>query len=300
MPFRPTFSCLWCGAAWSTRGSDDLEGWAQLCPTCLGSAGENPFRRARLRAAIEERAAAAKGVTTGTVAAAPVRAAPPSAAPRSRAVTGQPDDPREGAVPRRAAFPDDWFLRRGDFERGAIHDAAWAAELDTATGWLDERLTGPRLAEIAAGVGFWTPLLATKGEVWAWEHDDGGLELARERLLAHRLRAHLHAGDPFSEPQPDAPFDSILGAFAAGRFRVPPLVGALRSWSAHLQPGGRLILVDLANDPAGGPPTAPWSYHGPDALARLLEEAGLTAVDARSTGRFFVLAAGTLQVSERG
>lgn len=56
MPFRPRFDCLWCGTHHETRGRADLEGWAQLCPTCVGRAGDNEFLRFRLRRALEERA----------------------------------------------------------------------------------------------------------------------------------------------------------------------------------------------------------------------------------------------------
>ena len=55
MPFRTAFDCLWCGTAWTTRGPDDLEGWAQLCPDCVGKAGENEFLRFRVRDALTER-----------------------------------------------------------------------------------------------------------------------------------------------------------------------------------------------------------------------------------------------------
>ena len=77
MPFLASFTCLWCGAAHATRGPDDLEGWAQLCPDCLGRAGENPFLRFRLRDALAERAAPRSGR--------PVREAARSPWPRRRA-----------------------------------------------------------------------------------------------------------------------------------------------------------------------------------------------------------------------
>src|SRR4051812_40527668 len=111
MPFRKRFECLWCGTPHVTRAPSDLEGWAQLCPACLGKAGTNPFLRSRLRDALAERGRA------GTDADRP-----------------SPMTPRRAtaARPPAKAFPDDWFLRRRDFERGAIHDAAWAAELDVA------------------------------------------------------------------------------------------------------------------------------------------------------------------------
>ena len=59
MPFRATFTCLWCGRRHQVRAPGDLEGWAQLCPGCLGQAGGNEFLRFRLKRALAERAASA-------------------------------------------------------------------------------------------------------------------------------------------------------------------------------------------------------------------------------------------------
>lgn len=71
MPFRPAFDCLWCGKHHTTRATDDLEGWAQLCPDCIGRAADNEFLRFRLRRALSERSASAAAtastsVTSGT------------------------------------------------------------------------------------------------------------------------------------------------------------------------------------------------------------------------------------------
>ncbi len=55
MPFRSAFQCLWCGRTHRARSPSDLEGWALLCPECLGRAGENPFLRFRLKQALADR-----------------------------------------------------------------------------------------------------------------------------------------------------------------------------------------------------------------------------------------------------
>ncbi|MEO5966127.1 MAG: hypothetical protein ABIR11_11730, partial [Candidatus Limnocylindrales bacterium] len=138
------------------RTPGDLEGWAQLCPACLGKAGTNTFLRVRLRTALAERgASAAPGAPHASGAAGAHRA------PRPRPAT-----PRPG-TPSTPAFPDDWFLRRGAFAHGAIHDAAWQAELDVVTRWLDGLPLAGRIDEPAAGTGFFSPLLAEKGELHA-------------------------------------------------------------------------------------------------------------------------------------
>src|SRR5262245_15751362 len=108
MPFRPTFACLWCGAAHTVRGPDDLEGWAQLCPDCVGKAGDNGFPRFRLRQALEERGAAARGGGTAVadppvVAETPVTPpAPPAAADRGAEMIAY--------YQARAGEYDDWYL----------------------------------------------------------------------------------------------------------------------------------------------------------------------------------------------
>ena len=99
MPFRATFDCLWCGAAHTCRGPEDLEGWAQLCPDCVGKAGDNGFLRFRLRQALTERGAAGGA---GAVAREPrpPRPGPTAARPRPR-----PSRPAATRRPRRRRQP---------------------------------------------------------------------------------------------------------------------------------------------------------------------------------------------------
>jgi SAM-dependent methyltransferase len=287
MPYRARFDCLWCGDAWTARGPGDLEGWAQLCPTCLGRAGTNTFLRSRLRAALAARSAAGEGGggvdsdpngSTSRATAAPSRPKPPAPTARS--------DP---------AFPDDWFLRRGPFERGPVHDTAWAAELDAVILWLDAQPLGGRILEPAAGVGFFSPLLAERGELHASDADAAALDVARQRLLAHHLLAHLHPADPWTPPAPaDQPFDALVAAFLLGRVRGAGLDRAAATLHARLRAGGALALVDLRPDPSGGPPEGiRWSYHDPEVVEAALARADFAAIIVRSTGRFFTTVSAT-------
>jgi SAM-dependent methyltransferase len=270
MPYRPRFDCLWCGDAWTCRGPDDLEGWAQLCPTCLGRAGTNHFLKMRLRGALAERGAG--GV-------------------ESEAVTRPPSRPARPAP----ALPDDWFFRRGAFERGAIHDTAWAAELDVVTRWLDAQPLRGRLLEPAAGVGFFSPLLAERGELHAADPDGAALDTARARLVAHGLVAHLHEADPWARPAPgEPPFDAVVAAFLVGRVRGAGLDPSASWLRARLRAGGSLAVIDLRPDPAGGPPPGvAWTYHDPEVLEAAFARAGFTGITLASTGRFFVTLAAT-------
>ena len=271
MPFRDRFDCLWCGTPHVTRAPSDLEGWAQLCPTCLGKAGTNTFLRTRLRAALAERGRS--GVDEVPK--------PPSPAATTRTAVARP--------PARA-FPDDWFLRRGAFEHGAIHDTAWNAELDVVTRWIDGLGLRGRIDEPAAGTGFFSPLLAEHGELHASDEDGAALDLARDRLVAHRLRAHLHVADPWTVTEPSRA-EAVVASFLTGRVRGAGLDRALASLRERLVPGGRLALIDLRPDPQGGPPDGiPWTWHDPVVLEAAIGRAGFDGIRVTTTGRFFLVA----------
>lgn len=289
---RP-FSCLWCGRTWQPRASDDLEAHARLCPDCLGRAGENPFVRFRLRAALEARA----GATAGS---APAQPASPTH--------------EEELVPyyeARAGEYDDWYLRRGRYDHGPVQDLAWQMELDTATTWIDALPLGGEIVELAAGTGWWSALLATKGELHAYDAASAPLDRARDRLVAHRLRAHLHVRDAWAAP--DRTVDALFTGFWLSHVPRPRLAEFLAISRAWLRPGGTLALIDSLRDPASGtrdraePPapdlalrrlvdgrtfTIPKVFYERDELAAAMGAAGFGDVTVATTGRFFLLASG--------
>jgi ubiquinone/menaquinone biosynthesis C-methylase UbiE len=316
---RPTFDCLWCGRSWTIRSADDLEGWAKLCPDCLGKAGENAFLRFRLKDALAARAAshrseglAPAGVGTGE----PVGE---GATERTNDAT-QPDplgppDPAAAAemvayYEARAGEYDDWYLRRGRYARGAIHDTAWNAELDAAGRWLDALPIRGEIVELAAGTGWWSPLLASKGELWLYDAAEAPLERARDRLLAHNLRAHIHLRDAWAEP--DRQVDAVVLGFwlsHVDRDRTAAFLRLARRW---LKPGGTLAIIDSLPDPQSGAEDHP-AVVSDRAMRRLddgreftivkvyrdaaemrdaLSAAGFDDATAETTGRFFVLANG--------
>ena len=100
----------------------------------------------------------------------------------------------------RAPEYDDWYLRRGRYSHGVIADAAWNADLDAATQWLDALPISSEIVELAAGTGWWSPLLASKGQLWLYDAVEEPLDRARERLMAHGLAAHIHVRDAWAEP----------------------------------------------------------------------------------------------------
>jgi demethylmenaquinone methyltransferase/2-methoxy-6-polyprenyl-1,4-benzoquinol methylase len=291
VPFRATFDCLWCGTAHTCRGPDVLEGWAQLCPTCIGKAGDNGFLRFRLRDAITERGRAGEPVPAGTR--------------PTRAYIGDAD--MVAYYEARAPEYDDWYLRRGRYARGPIHDTAWNAELDSAGRWLDALPISGQIVELAAGTGWWSPLLAGKGELSIYDAAEAPLDRARDRLLAHGLRAHIHTRDAWAEP--DRAVDALFAGFWLShveRARLPAFLALARRW---LRPGGAFVFIDSLADPQSGaadhpPPADDRSirrlddgrefeivkvYYAPDELRNALLEAGFASAEVTTTGRFFVV-----------
>jgi SAM-dependent methyltransferase len=274
MAFRQRFDCLWCGRAWEVRGPDDLEGWAKLCPDCLGKADDNGFLRARLRAGLRDRAAAA--------------------AARSATVIDQADTAAGGAAATKpgAAF-EDWYLRRGRFSRGPLRDGPWSMELEDVTRWLDAQPLGGTIVELGAGSGWWSGLLAEKGELWLYDADGDALELARQRLVAHGLLAHIHERDPLAPA--DKQVQAVVAAYLlGGASDEARLAGRLASVAAWLQPGGSFCFIEAApaaadtSGPVDGPAGPLWPRPA-ELLQAILADAGLEPVEVRQTASSFVV-----------
>ncbi|MDQ3493896.1 MAG: class I SAM-dependent methyltransferase [Chloroflexota bacterium] len=250
MPFRESFDCLWCGRAHKTRSGEDLEGWAALCPECVGRAGDNGFLRFRLRAALEERTSAGRAAAAGSAATATSEASAISAASPSEAA--DLDEEMKRYYGARAREYDETYLRRGAQSRGPVLDLGWHRELDESTLWLDALAMGGDIVELAAGTGWWSPLLAQKGELSIYDANGEPLELARERLVAHGLRAHIHIRDAWQPP--DREVDAVFCGFwlsHVSRTRLGDFLGIVRSW---LKPGGRFAFLDEQASYGSGAP----------------------------------------------
>lgn len=145
----------------------------------MGKAGDNGFLRFRLRRALTDRATggpvAVSVSSGGSIASAEGFAPSAPLVPSAPAAAIAVPDPESGGedvdaamieyYEARAPEYDDWYLRRGRYSHGPIHDAAWNAELDAAGTWLDGLPFSGEIVELAAGTGWWSPLLASRGDL---------------------------------------------------------------------------------------------------------------------------------------
>ncbi len=282
------------------RGPDDLEGWAQLCPDCVGKAGDNGFLRFRLHQALTERGAA-RPVAPETATA--VATAPPPATDLDAEMLAYYE--------ARAGEYDHWYLRRGRYERGPVHDSAWNAELDIAGRWLDGLPIAGEMVALAAGTGWWSPLLASKGDLSLYDGNEAPLDRARERLVAHGLRAHLHVRDAWAEP--DRAVDAVFTGFWLSHVPRARLDAFLAIVSRWLKPGGTFAFIDSLPDPQSSATDHPTPaddlsvrrlddgreftvvkvYYEAEELDDALRRAGFSDASVTTTGRFFLTGVAT-------
>ncbi|MEA2519491.1 MAG: hypothetical protein QOF49_1571, partial [Chloroflexota bacterium] len=167
-----------------------------------------------------------------------------------------------------------------------------------------------RIVELAAGTGWWSPLLASKAtELSMYDAAEAPLARARDRLVAHGLRAHLHVRDAWAPPE-GAPADAVFAGFWLSHVERARTVAFLEVAGRWLAPGGRIALIDSIPDPRSGavdqpPPADDRSvrrladgrqftitkvFRSAHEIELALEAAGFVDMAVTKTGRFFVMA----------
>jgi len=207
----------------------------------------------------------------------------------------------------RAGEYDDWYLRRGRYSHGSENDEAWRADLNAAATWLNGREFHGRIVELAAGTGWWSPLLARQGELTLIDAAPQPLEIARERLAAAGLPADFQVRDAWAEP--DRLVDGLFTGFWISHIDRARLAEFFELAARWLAPGGTFAFIDSRPDPDSSaadhrPPEDDIQvrrlddgssfrvrkvFYEPAELAAVLERTGFIDIDVRTTDRFFLL-----------
>jgi SAM-dependent methyltransferase len=142
----------------------------------------------------------------------------------------------------RAEEYDDWFHRRGRYDRGEEHNARWRAEAETVVRAIVNFAPAGRVLELASGTGLWTQHLARSADsVTAVDASAEMHEVSRRRSFGAPLEYEV--ADLFAW-RPARRYDVVFFGFWLSH--VPPdrfeefwaMVGDC------LAPGGRVLLVD--------------------------------------------------------
>jgi SAM-dependent methyltransferase len=211
----------------------------------------------------------------------------------------------------RADEYDDWYLRRGRYSHGPANDATWRSDLEAAAAWLSGRGFRGQIVELAAGTGWWSPLLARQGQLTLYDAAAEPLGKARVRLAAAGVTGvEFETRDAWREP--DRLVDGLFAGFwisHVDRGRLDEFFGLVARW---LVPGGLFAFVDSCQDPESGaldhrPPEDDVQvrrlddgtsfrvrkvFSEPSDLASALERTGFSEIEVVTTDRFFVLGSG--------
>ena len=213
----------------------------------------------------------------------------------------------------RAAEYDEWFYRRGRFDRGEAANAAWFAESAEVFAAFEALGVGGEVLELAPGTGIWTErLVRVARTVTAVDASPEMVAINRARLGAAAERVTYRLGDLFAW-EPDREYDACCFGFWISHVPIERLDAFLVTVARALRPGGRVFFVDGRREPtstaADHQLPAPdeqlmtrklndgrafqivKNFFDPAALAARCAAAGLD-VDVRETATYFMYGAG--------
>ncbi len=151
----------------------------------------------------------------------------------------------------RAPEYDEWWQRRGRYDRGAEQRAEWDRQIVTVEAVLSAFGATGHVLELAGGTGWWTERLArTAARLTVVDSSPETLALNRARVGRPDVRYVV--ADVF-EWEADAAYDAVFFSFWLShvpRTRFASFWSLVRSC---LAPSGRVFLIDNRNDPTPGP-----------------------------------------------
>lgn len=143
---------------------------------------------------------------------------------------------------QRAHEYDEWFYRRGRYDRGSEANACWFSEAEEVFKALDAfSLTGDVL-ELAPGTGIWTQrLVHTASTITAVDASQEMIEINRAKVNSERVSYQL--ADLFSW-RPERSYDAVFFGFWLSHVPREKLDAFLQSVAAMLHPRGKVFFVD--------------------------------------------------------
>jgi 2-polyprenyl-3-methyl-5-hydroxy-6-metoxy-1,4-benzoquinol methylase len=149
----------------------------------------------------------------------------------------------------RANEYDEWFYRRGRYDRGPEANARWFAEADEVFKALDALKIEGDVLELAPGTGIWTErLLRTATSITAVDASPEMIAINRARVASERV-SYLQA-DLFTW-HPTRKYDAVCFCFWISHVPLERLDNFLSSVAMALQPGGKVFFVDGRRETTG-------------------------------------------------
>jgi ubiquinone/menaquinone biosynthesis C-methylase UbiE len=147
----------------------------------------------------------------------------------------------------RAPRYDDWWQRRGPYDRGPDMAAEWDRQLALVEEALDAFSVSGHVLELAGGTGWWTERLARcAGTLTVVDSSPEALELNRART--GRADIDYEVADVFAW-RPKRAYDVVFFSFWLSHVPRRQCAGFWSMVRSCLSPQGRVFLIDNHNDP---------------------------------------------------
>ncbi|MEU4162110.1 class I SAM-dependent methyltransferase [Actinoplanes sp. NPDC026670] len=144
---------------------------------------------------------------------------------------------------QRAPHYDDWWLRRGVFDKGDAANSVWFREAGVALAALEAADLGADVLELAPGTGTWSVHLAPRAATLTLV--DGSAEMLAHNPVTASPQVRTQIADLFTWDTEER-FDSVVFTFWIShvpRERLASFFTRVASW---LRPGGTVFFVDDA------------------------------------------------------
>jgi SAM-dependent methyltransferase len=156
----------------------------------------------------------------------------------------------------RAAEYDEWFSRRGRYDRGETHRQQWFAEAAVVEAALLAAKPRGKILELACGTGLWTQHLAPlAADLVAVDAAPEVIAINQQRLgINHQSVTHNNVASKIEyieyivadlfEWNPTQTFDFVFFGFWLSHVPAEKLPGFWQMVRSALKPGGRVFFVD--------------------------------------------------------
>jgi 2-polyprenyl-3-methyl-5-hydroxy-6-metoxy-1,4-benzoquinol methylase len=146
----------------------------------------------------------------------------------------------------RASEYDEWFLRKGRFDRGEEINRPWFVEVDGVRKILEDFKPEGRILELACGTGLWTQeLIKYSNQITAVDAVKEVIELNKRRLQSDQI-SYIQAN--IFQWKPVSTFDVIFFSFWLSHVSPNYFTLFWKIVEKALAPGGRVFFIDSKYD----------------------------------------------------
>ena len=149
----------------------------------------------------------------------------------------------------RAPEYDEWWQRRGRYDRGEEATLEWERQVEELTAALGQFGATGEVLELAGGTGWWTARLAeTAARLTVVDGSPEAIDLNRRRV-GTRTDVSYVVADLF-EWRPERPYDVVFFSFWLSHVPTNRFAAFWRLVGSCLAPGGRVFFIDNRLDPS--------------------------------------------------